>query len=536
MKNPKIKYLIPFALVALLVLVPRQVSRSDGQKVRAPAVAGGFYPADPKELTQMIDSLLAHAPVPQVQGPLIELICPHAGYIYTGPVVASCFTQLKGRKYSRVVVIAPSHWENFPFSAIYDGDAYATPLGTVPVDKAFGAKLAELSPLIKGSERGHTPVPPQGEHALEVQLPFLQRTLGEFKLVPIVMGDQDYSLCRALGLALSKVLLAETPEVRAQTLLLISSDLSHYHPYDDAVRIDHHTLQAIEEWDYLSLWRNFQTRTWEACGGGPIVAGMIAAERLGASHAQVLKYANSGDTAGDKTRVVGYGAVAITPAKPEDTKKSADFSLTGREKDALMKIARASVETAVRERKMYLVGSTGLPRLEEDRGAFVTLKEHGELRGCIGYITPMKPLAETVRDVAAYAAREDPRFQPVSTAELPLLQYEVSVMSPIRRVLDIKQIKVGKHGLIIKKGDIEGLLLPQVPVEEKWDRDTFIQQTCLKAGLPRQAWKDDDTDMFMFTALVFGEHNLIETSPPDQPAAPTPPRQPGPPGSDSPRP
>jgi AmmeMemoRadiSam system protein B/AmmeMemoRadiSam system protein A len=536
MKNPKIKYLIPFTLLALLILVPRQAGRSDGQKVRAPAVAGGFYPADPKELTQMIDGLLAHASVPQVQGPLVALICPHAGYIFTGPVAASCFAQLKGRKYTRVVVIAPSHFENFPFSAVYDGDAYATPLGTVPVDKAFGAKLAELSPLIKVSERGHTPVPPQGEHALEVQLPFLQRTLGEFKLVPIIMGDQDYSLCRALGLALAKALLAEKPEVRAQTLILISSDLSHYHPYDEAVRIDHHTLQAIEEWDYLSLWRNFQTRTWEACGGGPIVAGMIAAERLGASHAQLLKYANSGDTSGDKTRVVGYGAVAITQEKPAAAKKGTDFSLSGREKDELLKIARASVETRIRERKIYLVGSTGLPRLEEDRGAFVTLKEHGQLRGCIGYITPMKPLAETVRDVAAYAAVEDPRFQPVSAAELPLLQYEVSVLSPLRRVLDIKQIKVGKHGLIIKKGNIEGLLLPQVPVEENWDRDTFIEQTCVKAGLPRQAWKDDDTDMFMFTALVFGEHTLNEPAVPDQPTAPTPSRQPGPPGLDLPRP
>jgi AmmeMemoRadiSam system protein A len=184
-----------------------------------------------------------------------------------------------------------------------------------------------------------------------------------------------------------------------------------------------------------------------------------------------------------------------------------------------MKIARASVETAVREKKMYLVGATGLPRLEEDRGAFVTLKEHGELRGCIGYITPIKPLAETVRDVAAYAALEDPRFQRVTPAELPLLEYEISVMSPLRRVLDIKEIKVGKHGLIMKKDQIEGLLLPQVPVEEHWDRETFLEQTCVKAGLPRQAWKDDDTDIFMFTALVFGEHTTADATP-DQPTLP----------------
>jgi AmmeMemoRadiSam system protein A len=201
-----------------------------------------------------------------------------------------------------------------------------------------------------------------------------------------------------------------------------------------------------------------------------------------------------------------------------------------------MKIARDSVETAVRERKMYLVGSTGFPRLEEARGAFVTLKEHGELRGCIGYITPMKSLAETVRDVAAYAAMEDTRFTPVTTQELPQLEYEISVMSPIRRVLDIKEIKVGKHGLIMKQGDIEGILLPQVPVEEHWGRDTFIEETCLKAGLPRQAWKDDDTDIFMFTALVFGEHSPDAGTIPDQPTIPGRTTQPSLPGLDSPRP
>ncbi len=277
-------------------------------------------------------------------------------------------------------------------------------------------------------------------------------------------------------------------------------------------------------------------QTWEACGGGPIVAGMIAAEGLGATHAQILKYLNSGDTANDKTRVVGYGAVAITPAGPADAKKSAEFALTRQEKDALMKIARTSVETAVRDRKMYLVGSTGFPHLEEARGAFVTLKEHGELRGCIGYITPMKSLAETVRDVAAYAALEDSRFSPVNAKELPLLEYEISVMSPLRRVLDIKDIKVGKHGLIMKQGDTEGILLPQVPVEEHWDRDTFIEETCLKAGLPRQAWKDDDTDIFMFTALVFGEHSPEAGTFPDRRTAPGQPQPPSPPGLDSPRP
>jgi AmmeMemoRadiSam system protein A len=322
---------------------------------------------------------------------------------------------------------------------------------------------------------------------------------------------------------------------------LVSSDLSHYHTYDYANNVDHQTLQAIEEWDYLSLSRNFAmwergAQTWEACGGGPIVAGMIAAEGLGAAHAQILKYANSGDATGDKSRVVGYGAVAITPGSAADARKRADFTLTTGEKNALMKIARASVETSVRDRKMYQLAPMGFPRLEEARGAFVTLKEHGELRGCIGYITPLKSLAETVRDVATDAALEDSRFTPVTTAELPLLAYEISVMSPLRRVLDIKEIKVGKHGLIMKQGEIEGLLLPQVPVEQHWGRDTFLEETCHKAGLPRQAWKDDGTDIFMFTALVFGEHSPDIGTILDPPTVPSRSQQPSRPGLNSPQP
>jgi hypothetical protein len=504
-------------------------------------VAGGFYPADPKELTQMMDELLGQNTVPQVQGPLVMLVCPHAAYQFTGPVAAACFAQLKGQRFNRVVVIAPSHFVNFPFNSIYDGDAYATPLGQVPVDKDFRAKLANLSSSIKVSDRGHVKEAENAEHSLEVQLPWLQRTLGDFKLVPIIMGDQNYNLERALGRALGKALLTETAAARAQTLILVSSDLSHFHPYDYAENVDHQTLQAIADWDYLSLSRNFALwergeKTWEACGGGPIVAGMIAAESLGATHAQILKYANSGDATGDKTSVVGYGAVAITQGNPAETKKSAEFSLTGHEKDALMKIARTSVETAVRDRKMAAVDITNFPRLAEARGAFVTLKEHGDLRGCIGYITPMKSLAETVRDVAAYAALEDTRFSPVRADELPLLEYEISVMSPLRRVIDIKEIKVGKHGLIMKKGEIEGILLPQVPVEEHWNRDTFIEETCLKAGLPPQAWKDDDTDIYMFTALVFGEHEPAETNLPERPTAPSPTQSKAPPGPGSPQP
>jgi AmmeMemoRadiSam system protein B/AmmeMemoRadiSam system protein A len=430
----------------------------------------------------------------------VALISPHAGYEFSGAVAAHAYALVKGRKFERVVVIAPSHIEAFGFSSVYDGDAYATPLGLVPVDKEFAAKLAGMSSRIKLSSLGHVAKGERGEHALEDELPFLQRALGgPFKLVPIIVGDQSYDNCRALGLALAKLIGG------SDTLIVASSDLSHYHPYAEAAMIDRKTLKAIQEWDYLSMARNFETRVWEACGGGPIIAAMIASERLGATEAKLLKYANSGDVTGDRSSVVGYGALALIKANGGHA-SAAPFTLTKAERDQLLKVAKASVEAAVRDHRAYDVGG-GLPAaLMQERGAFVTLKEKGELRGCIGYIAPMKPLSVTVRDVASFAALRDTRFSPVEPAELSQLQYEVSVLSPLRRVLDVKEIEVGKHGLVMRHGDQEGLLLPQVPVEEKWNRLTFLEQTCRKAGLPADAWKDPDTDIFMFTALVFGDH------------------------------
>jgi AmmeMemoRadiSam system protein A len=250
---------------------------------------------------------------------------------------------------------------------------------------------------------------------------------------------------------------------------------------------------------------------------------MIASERLGASQAKVLNYANSGDVpAGDRKRVVGYGAVAFVKAQVRGAASETPFSLSAREKSELLKIARKSVETAVRDHKQYEYSPVGLEALEQERGAFVTLKEHGQLRGCIGYVAPYKPLSTTVRDVAMFAALRDTRFNPVSAGELGALDYEISVLSPLRRVLDIKEIRVGQHGLIMKRGDTEGLLLPQVPVEAKWDRATFLEETCFKAGLPRNCWQSADTDIFRFTALVFPEPNEPPSPPgPGSPSQPT---------------
>ncbi len=477
------------------------------QKIRQPAVADAFYPADPETLSAMLDDLLAHAAPRPVDGAILAAVAPHAGYSYSGPVAAFTFAALRGRNYSRVVVIAPSHYVAFGFSSVYDGDAYATPLGVIPVDREFALQLTKLSGALQLSGKGHESTAAGGEHAIEVELPWLQRVLGRFELVPIVMGDQSYESSRALGVALASLIpRSKEGETPGDTLILASSDLSHYHSYADAETMDHNTLRALEAWDYFSMARNFDARVWEACGGAPVVAAMIAAERMGANQAVALDYANSGDISGDRSRVVGYSAdLFVKSAYPAAAPPP--FSLTDTEKAELLVLARNSVESVVRQKELYAPAPAASERLNREFGAFVTLTKAGALRGCVGYAAALKPLYLTVRDTASLAAVRDPRFPPVAPAELPDVTYEISVLSPLRRVSAIEQIEVGRDGLLVKNGRHDGLLLPQVAVDQHWNRQRFVEGTCVKAGLAPDSWKDEGTDIFRFTAVVFGKHS-----------------------------
>jgi AmmeMemoRadiSam system protein B/AmmeMemoRadiSam system protein A len=415
------------------------------------------------------------------------------------PVAAYSYAALKGRKYARVVVLSPSHYESFGFSSVYDGDAYETPLGIIPVDKEFAGRLTAMDPSIRFSDSGHRHLPEGAEHGLEVQLPWLQHLLGDFALVPVTMGDQSYLTCRALGCALASLITAE-----GDTLIVASSDLSHFHPHNQAVKMDHKTLNALEVWDYFTMARNFESRAWEACGGGPVVAAMIAAERLGARQVRVLKYAHSGNVTGDFERVVGYAAALLV--KSEGTVGSAPpFTLSGVDQSELLALARQSVEHAVRTGEAFEPAPSDRSALQQERGAFVTLRIDGALRGCIGFTSTVKPLFATVRDAATLAALRDPRFPPVAIEELAKLQYEISVLSPLRRVLNAEEVQIGRHGLFVRQGRHEGLLLPQVPLEQGWDRVKFLQQTCAKAQLAADAWQDEETDIFTFTAVIFGD-------------------------------
>ncbi|MDD3287780.1 MAG: AmmeMemoRadiSam system protein B [Alphaproteobacteria bacterium] len=470
---------------------------------RKPMVAGTFYPDDPAQLRFMVDGLLAETSPQNLEGSIFALVAPHAGYIYSARIAAHSYAQIKGHKYKRVVIIAPSHVEPLSFTSIYSGDAYTTPLGQIPVDKDFAKKLAQKDSTSKLSNAGHGCHMGRCEHAIEVQLPFLQESLQDLKIVPVIMGAANYQASRSLGVALSELIQRESATQEPDTLIVASSDLSHFHTHDEAVSLDHKALGAIEGNDYLSLSMNIELGAWEACGGAPIIAAMIATERMGATGRKILAYANSGDVTGDKTSVVGYGAAALFQEKKPEEIKQMSFSLEEKDKKTLLALAKKSVETSVRDNKLTPLPDNLSKPLQTPFGAFVTLKKNGKLRGCVGFLTPDKSLAETVREVASLAALRDTRFSPVKADELNKLEYEISVLSPFRRMSDLQDIQIGRDGLLILNDRKRGLLLPQVPVEYGWDVPQFIEETAIKAGLSPRAWKDKDTDLFAFSAFVF---------------------------------
>ncbi len=269
-------------------------------KVRKPAVAGSFYDGDSDALRKHVDRLLDDAEEVHLKGPIRGLVSPHAGYMYSGLAAATGYKALRGSAYEAVLLIGPSHREFFDGISVYSGDAFRTPLGDVPVHQEIRRALAKVSPLIELSELGH-----HGEHCLEVQLPFLQRVLGSFSCVPMIIGNQTKTTCLALGEAIAEA-------TRGRNVLLIaSSDLSHNHPYDEAVRLDNLAIDQIEAFDELALMAQLEGEEVEACGGGPVVAVMHAAKLQGASRSQILFYCNSGDITGDKSAVVGYLSAAF---------------------------------------------------------------------------------------------------------------------------------------------------------------------------------------------------------------------------------
>ena len=460
------------------------------KQIRKPAVAGMFYPASPDRLKGEISNYLRKVASVKTEGEIVAIISPHAGYEFSGGVAAYGFKAIEGKDFSTVIIIGPSHYVYFKGSSIYPEGYYRTPLGDVEIDKELAKKL------INGSNIRFYPPAHQREHSVEVQIPFLQTVLKDFKIVPIIMGNCSYQDCLDLGKAIAE-------NVKDKRILIIAStDLSHFYPSEEARFLDKITLNEIRRFNPRELYQKVQTEECQLCGAMPVVATLIASKDLGADKIELLKYLHSGDVTGDNSRVVGYGSLLIqkTEDRRQKTEKNRE-NLSSDEKKRLLEIAREAIESYVNKQERIKIKETN-PKLREKRGVFVTLTKSGQLRGCIGYIQPIKPLCEAVRDMAIEAAVNDPRFTPLQKGELNEIEIEISVLSPLKKIEDVTEIEVGRDGIFIKKGFHSGLLLPQVATENNWDREEFLRHTCYKAGLPSDAWKEG-AEIYIFSAEIF---------------------------------
>jgi len=463
------------------------------------------FKGDAAELARRIDTMLAAAAAPARDEAPLALVSPHAGYVYSGPIAANAYRAVQGRTYDTVVVIGPSHRDAFTGLSVYDTTRFDTPLGKIPCDRELIGRLLGAHPNIVYRPSAH-----RDEHSLEVQVPFLQRALTDFKLVMIVAGGRDPEA----ELTLVDVLAEYAKHQRV--LVVASSDLSHYHGYAEANKLDAIAVKSIAALDTASLIRDIGAERCEACGILPVLITMEYVKRMGAREGVLLKHANSGDTAGPKDQVVGYAALAFwrdrdAAGQKASGKKNAAGEdktvsigrLDGAARAELLGIARRAIAETVRG-SQRTEAKTANPALQTPQGAFVTITIGGELRGCIGTFREDTPLYRTVAQMAVAAASEDPRFPALTAAELPKIHLEISALTPMKPVADVSEIEVGRHGLYITKGFNSGVLLPQVATEYGWDRTTFLEQTCRKAGLQKNAWQEG-AKILSFEAEVFGE-------------------------------
>jgi AmmeMemoRadiSam system protein B/AmmeMemoRadiSam system protein A len=467
--------------------------------VKEANVSGIFYAADPYALGAEIDSYIEAGQNPAVPGKVIGIIAPHAGYIYSGPIAGYAYRAIRDVNFSTVVVLAPSHYHPLNGISVYQGEAFATPLGNVGVERDSAAELLRL-PFARDNAAVF-----EREHAIEVHLPFLYRIRPGVKIVPVICGRMDRDQMREFA----RVLLKMSRE-DSDMLILASTDLSHYHPYDEAVAIDARTVTAVEAGDVEQLWQYLSAEQCEACGHVPLTI-FLEYMKLREGAIKVLDSRNSGDTAGDRDRVVGYmAAVGFVAARQPavDSGRSTgreESGLTALHKKALLDIARTTLNEYLSTGKKPTIKVED-PALKQVQGAFVTLHKQGQLRGCIGNYG-QEPLHETIVNMAVAAATEDPRFPPVTVPELAQIDIEISVLSPLQKVASADDVVFGKHGVVVRKGYRQGVFLPQV-AEQMRDKDEFLSYLCAhKAGLPADAWKDPTTEILVFTADVFSEQD-----------------------------
>lgn len=479
----------------------RFVMSKETQKTRKPAVAGSFYPASAKEIKSMLGGWL-HPSGNDALTPPRAIIVPHAGYVFSGEVAASAYNRIpSGHQYKRVFLLGPSHRAGFAGASVDTVYSFAeTPLGKVPIDISLGKRLISEG---KGAFTFWSEAAHDGEHCLEVQLPFLQMVFGDVPpIVPIVIGTERLSVIQNIAKALE-------PYFNEDNLFIISSDFSHYPSYEDARSSDLYLAETITTGgleEFLKALRqidkqDFPGQGTAACGACAIAVllEMMDAQGRDSFYAEHVMYRNSGDSIyGDKDRVVGYNSIVFT---------SSDhlFHFTQEEKEKMIATARSSIYSYLGLKYDGDDSPVGVLK-EKGYGVFVTLNLNGNLRGCIGRFTSPSSLHSTIREMARSAAFDDPRFPALSKKEAPEIEIEVSVLSPLKRIQSIDEFKLGRDGIYMIKGYNHGTFLPQVAKETGWNTEEFLGHCARdKAGIGYYGWKD--AELYTYQTEVVKEYD-----------------------------
>ena len=479
LKKEHIMVFIVLAVLALVIFSNKTADNFKEKTIREPVVAGTWYPGNKEVLKSEINKYYENSEKLNINN-IKALIVPHAGYVYSGQVAANGFNQLN-KNYKKIFIIATNHNSNAYINGISIPDAthYKTPLGEVKVSEIASELLKQE--LFVNVPEAHT------THVIEIELPFLQQKLKDFEIIPLITGSLSLEQIKQAADILSKY-------IDEDSLIIISSDLSHYHPYEDAVKLDTACIKNIESLNFE------ESAKCEACSIYAILILMDIAKR-NEWNAKIIDYKNSGDVSGDKSRVVGYSSIVFYSEKEE--------LLTKDEQDFLLKLARETVEGYVKNKKKPKADENELtPALKKVQGCFVTLNKNHNLRGCIGHILPQEELYKCIVDNAVNAAVNDRRFNPVTENELNEIKIEISVLTVPQRLEfssgdDLKnKLRPNIDGLVLKKGFYQSTYLPQV-WEQIPNKESFLSNLCMKAGMAIDCWKDTSTEVYTYQAFVF---------------------------------
>jgi AmmeMemoRadiSam system protein B/AmmeMemoRadiSam system protein A len=467
---------------------------------------------------------MAQAEVETIPGQPLAAIVPHAGYVYSGAVAGYAFRALQdaGCADHTLVVIGDTHaGMGRADVAVWAAGAFETPLGLIYVDEVVAQTMVGADSRIEYEKRAF-----QSEHPVENQLPFIQVACPGAQIVPVVIRypspDNAQMLAEALLSALDH---AERP-----ILIVASTDLSHYYPYQQAQQIDEVALQAIASLEPEAVLNSPQRcdelgiadKPLTMCSMGSVMTALIAARRMGASQATVLHYANSGDVPfGGRDRVVGYGAVVLWQLRegsggsgyesnvfmltPLPEESDEPMALAPEVQDEMLILARRTIEQFLASETVPPFRDSD-PAFQQPLGAYVTYEKDGALRGCLGRLDGDRPVYLNVQYAAIASALSDPRFPPITLEELEGLDIEITVLHPMQEIGNPQEMRIGHEGVLMRVGDEAGaLFLPQVPVDQGWDVDDTLLNLCRKAGLPDDAWKRDDARFYVFGGQWFAE-------------------------------